>query len=296
MTRKVSSLGSEPDAKSSTDGMMDESLEVWVAPKEAAPIPPGVQPVGSVFSLGVDIHGLAALATKLYAYVPPSEKIVEEIETSVKRLVSDAGWKGDDANEFQDAWGADASDAKKLSMFTDDAAKIIDDLASALAELQIAANNHKLDYEQKSPRPPDDAVRLRDISMILRDAQIKAMDMQEEAAKRLVALYSGEAKGSWSVLDAAKARSKDEDVSKDLREKLEGVEDELDDGLLDDDFPWTDFMGWAGGGAGIGAAAGAFFGGVGAIPGATVGGGIGLVAGGVVGGGKWVADQIDDWF
>lgn len=41
----------------------------------------------------------------------------------------------------QDAWSADASDAKKLSMFTDDAATVIDDLAYALAELQIAAND-----------------------------------------------------------------------------------------------------------------------------------------------------------
>jgi hypothetical protein len=64
-----------------------------------------VQSVGSVFSLGPDIRGLAALATKLYGYVPPGEKIVEEIEASVKKLVGDAGWKGKDANEFQDAWG-----------------------------------------------------------------------------------------------------------------------------------------------------------------------------------------------
>jgi hypothetical protein len=255
-----------------------------------------VQPVGSVFSLGVDIRGLAALATKLYGYVPPGERMVNEIEASVKKLVGDAGWKGKDANEFQDAWGADASDAKKLSMFTDDAAKIIDDLASALAELQIVANNRKLDYEQKSDKPANDPERLRDISMLLRDALIKAGNMQEEAAKRLVALYSGKAEGSWSVLDAAKARAKDKDVSKDLREKLEGVEDELDDGLPDDDFPWTEFVGWVGGGAGIGAAIGAFFGGVGAVPGAAVGGGVGLVIGGVVGGGKWAADQIDDWF
>jgi hypothetical protein len=211
-------------------------------------------------------------------------------------VVGDAGWKGEDANEFQDAWGADASDAKKLSMFTDDAAKIIDNLASALAELQIAANNRKLDYEEKSNRPADDPVRVRDISLILGDALTKAREMQAEAAKHLVALYSGKAKGSWSVLDAAKARSKDEDVSKDLREKLEGVEDELDDGLPDDDFPETDFVGWVGGGAGIGAAIGAFFGGVGSIPGTAVGGGVGLVIGGVVGGGKWAADQIDDWF
>ncbi len=267
-----------------------------MAPKEAASIPPGVQPVGSVFSLGVDIRGLAALATKLYGYVPPGEQIVEEIDASVKRLVSDAGWKGEDANNFQDAWEADASDAKKLSMFTDDAAKIIDDLASALAELQIAANNRKLDYEQKSNRPADDPMQVRDISLILRDAEEKARETQDEAAKHLVALYSGKAKGSWSVLAAAKARSEDEDVTKGLRKKLEGVEDDLDDGLPDDDFPWTEFVGWVGGGAGIGAAIGSFFGGIGAVPGSAVGGGVGLVIGGVVGGGKWAADQIDDWF
>ncbi|WP_165964503.1 hypothetical protein [Actinomadura sp. KC216] len=161
-------------------------------------------------------------------------------------------------------------------MFTDDAAKILDDLASALAELQIAANNRKLDYEQKSNRPANDPERKRDLSLILRDAQSKSRDMQEEAAKRLVELYSGKAKGSWSVLDAAKSRSKDEDISKNLRDKLGGVEDELDDGLADDDFPWTEFVGWVGGGAGIGAAVGAFFGGVGTVPGAAVGGGVGL--------------------
>ncbi|TDE33396.1 hypothetical protein [Actinomadura sp. 6K520] len=267
-----------------------------MAPKEAAPIPAGVQPVGSLFSLGVDIHGLAALATKLYGYVPPGERIVEEVESSVKKLVGDAGWRGDDANAFQDAWGADAGDAKKLSMFTDDAAKIMDDLASALAELQISANNRKLDYERKSDRATDDPERQRDLSIILRDAKEKAREMQRSAADRLVALYSGKAEGSWSVLDAAKARSKDENVSKGLRDKLGDVEDELDDGLADDDFPWTDFVGWVGGGAGIGAAVGAFFGGVGAIPGSAVGGGIGLAAGAVVGGGKWAVDQIDDWF
>lgn len=265
-------------------------------PKEATPIPPGVQPVGSVFSLEVDIRGLAALATKLYGYVPPGEQIVEEIDASVDRLVNDAGWQGDDAKEFEDAWGADASDAKKLTMFTDDAAKILDDLASALAELQIAANNRKLDYERSSSLPPDHPERQRDISLILRDALIKAGDLQGEAAKRLVALYSGKTKGSWSIMDAAKSRSTDKDIPEDLRDRLKDAEDELDDGLPDDDFPWTNFMSWAGGGAGIGGVIGGFFGGVGAIPGSVVGGGIGLVAGGLVGGGKWVADQIDDLF
>ena len=139
-------------------------------------------------------------------------------------------------------------------------------------------------------------MRIRDISLILHDAQAKARETQAEAAKRQAVLYSGKAKGSWSVLEAAKARSKDTDVSNDLRGKLKGVEDDLDDGLPDDDFPWTDFFSWAGGGAGIGAAVGAFFGGIGAVPGATIGGGVGLVLGGVVGGGKWAVDQIDDWF
>ncbi|MFB4308701.1 hypothetical protein [Actinomadura sp. GTD37] len=267
-----------------------------MAPKEAAPIPPGVQAAGGLFSLGVDIRGLAALATKLYGYAPASEKVVEQMQGSVKRLVGDAGWKGDDANTFEDAWGADASDAGKLSMFTDDAAKILDDLASALAELQIAANNRKLEYERKSTRPADDPQVKRDLSIMLQNAKNKAREMQSDAAKHLVSLYSGEKKGSWSVLDAVKARSKDDDVSKNLRGKLGDVEDDLDDGLPDDDFPWTDFVGWVGGGAGIGAAIGAFFGGVGAVPGAAIGGGIGLVAGGVVGGGKWAVDQIDDWF
>lgn len=267
-----------------------------MAPKEAAPIPPGVQPVGGFFSLGVDIRGLAALATKLYGYAPASEKVVDELQGSVKRLVGDAGWKGEDAKGFQDAWGADAGDAKKLSMFTDDAAKILDDLASALAGLQIAANNRKLEYEHKSTRPANDPQVQRDLSVMLHDAQSKAREMQADAAKRLVSLYSGEKKGTWSVLQAVKDRSKDDDVSKKLKGRLGDVEDDLDDGLPDDDFPWTDFVGWAGGGAGIGATVGAFFGGVGAIPGATIGGGIGLVAGGVVGGGKWAIDQIDDWF
>ncbi|MDL4818318.1 hypothetical protein [Actinomadura opuntiae] len=267
-----------------------------MAPKEAAPIPPGVQPVGGFFGLGVDIRGLAALATKLYGYAPASEKVVEQLQGSVGRLVGDAGWKGDDANRFQDAWGADASDARKLSMFTDDAAQILDDLASALAELQVAANNRKLDYEHQSTRPANDPQVQQDLGVMLRDAQAKAREMQSDAAKRLVALYSGEKKGTWSVLDAVKVRALDDDVSKRLRDKLGDVEDDLDDGLPDDDFPWTDFVGWAGGGAGLGATVGAFFGGVGAVPGATLGGGIGLVAGGVVGGGKWAIDQIDDWF
>ncbi|MFG2017224.1 hypothetical protein [Actinomadura geliboluensis] len=267
-----------------------------MAPKEAAPIPAGVQPVGGFFSLGVDIRGLAALATKLYAYAPASEKVVEEIQKSVKRLVGDAGWTGGDANSFEDAWGADASDAKKLSMFTDDAAKILDDLASALAELQLAANNRKLEYERKSTKPANDPQVKQDLAVMLRNAQDKARDMQSDAAKNLVSLYSGEKKGAWSVLDAVKARSKDDDVSKKLRDKLGDVEDDLDDGLPDDDFPWTDFVSWVGGGAGIGAAIGSFGGGIGAIPGGVVGGGVGLVAGAVVGGGKWTIDQFDDWF
>ncbi|MFB4314417.1 hypothetical protein [Actinomadura sp. 21ATH] len=267
-----------------------------MAPRQAAPIPVGVQPVGSFFSLDVDIRGLAALANKLYGYVSPGEAIIDEVEETIKRLVRHAGWRGSDANEFQDAWTVDAGDARKLSMFIDDVAKMMDDLASALAELQIAANNRQLDYEQKSSLSPNHPERIRDLSLILRDAQGKSRMMQAEVAQRLVALYSGKAQESWSVLSAVKDRSKGGDISRDLREKLEAVDDELDDALSDDDFPWTDFVSWAGGVAGIGGVLGSFAGGVGAVPGSALGGGIGLAVGAVVGGGRWTIDQIDDWF
>ncbi|WP_106396390.1 WXG100 family type VII secretion target [Actinocorallia populi] len=271
-----------------------------MAPKEPAPVPPGVQAVGGELSLGVDIHGLAALAGRLYGYVPPSEEVVEAIEQSVKKLVTDAGWKGDDANGFQDAWGEDASDAKKLSMFIDDVAHELDQLATSLSELQLAVNDRAGEFKDKAAAAKDDdpfASQNADNEAyrIWIDGFHQARKLQEECAKRLVGLYSGNGDG-WSVMNTTKSLSDDKNLSKDLRDRLNHVEDELDDGLPDDDFDWTGFAGWVGGGAGIGAAIGAPFAGVGALPGAALGGLIGLGAGVVVGGGGWLVDQIDDWF
>ncbi|GAA0949060.1 hypothetical protein [Actinocorallia libanotica] len=271
-----------------------------MAPKEAAPVPAGVQAVGEDLSLGVDIRGLAALANKLYGYVPPSEEVVDAIEKSVKKLVTDAGWKGDDANNFQDAWGEDASDAKKLSMFTEDAAFELDQLATALSELQLSINDRAGEFKTKAQAAKEDdpmasQTAENEAYRIWIDGFHQARKLQKECAGRLVGLYSGGEDG-WSVMNTTKTLSDDKNLSQGLRDRLNHVEDELDDGLPDDDFDWAGFAGWVGGGAGIGAAIGAPFGGVGALPGATVGGLIGLGAGVVVGGGGWLVDQIDDWF
>jgi uncharacterized protein YukE len=244
-----------------------------------------VQGVGGDFALGVDIHGLAALATKLYGYIPPSEEVVDAVEGAVKKLIGHAGWEGDDAKSFQDAWGADASDARKLTMFIDDAAKVIDNLASALAEIQRVANNRRVEVRGSGGYNPELAV--------LQDAQNKSNKLQREAARRLIALAT---EGGWSVLDSAKARSKDENLSNGLRSTLKGVEDDIDDARPDDAFPVKDFFEMVATGAGIGAAVGAPWGGVGALPGAAAGGLIGGTIGVVAGGGKWTIDQIDDWF
>lgn len=83
---------------------------------EAAPISPRVQRAGAdAASLGVDIYGIAALATKLYQYAIPQKEIIDAVEGSVKKLLTDAGWRGKDAKEFEDAWTADAVEAGKLS-------------------------------------------------------------------------------------------------------------------------------------------------------------------------------------
>jgi uncharacterized protein YukE len=268
---------------------------IWrieVAPKKAAaPIPPGVQHVGEDYALGVDIYGLAALANKLYGYAPPSEEVVDAIESSVRKLVSDASWKGDDANAFQNAWDADAREARKLPMLIDDAGMLIDNLATSLAELQLAVNDRILNAKNN----PDQLTRDREVGEIARDATIKSKKLQEEAADHLVALYSGK-NGSWSLLDATKERTEDEDIPKGLRDRAKDVEDELDDSLPDDHFDASGFLGWMATGAGIGATIGAPFEGVGAIPGAIVGGFVGLGAGAVAGGGKWAIDQLDDLF
>ncbi|MFI0444446.1 hypothetical protein [Actinomadura sp. 6N118] len=255
--------------------------------KEAAPVPPGVQRIGEENSLGVDIHGLAALANKLYSYVPPAKEIVNDLRRAVRKLVTDAGWKGDDANRFEDAWGVDAANAEKLSMFIEDVAGVLDNLATSLSELQLALNERMISLKGKETGKFDKLA-------LWKDAITQSNKVQAEAAKRLVTLYAGNKE--WSVLAVTKSLSKDKNIDSGLRKSLGDLNDELDDHLPDNDFDWSGFLTWAGTGAGIGGVIGSPFAGVGAIPGSVVGGSAGLLIGGGYSSGKWAIDQLDDWF
>lgn len=88
--------------------------------------------------VGGDIHGLSALAGTLYGYLPKIDEAVTFLNNSVSKVAHDAGWSGDAAGAFQQAWGTDALAAQALQSVISATGDAIDTLAVQLAAVESA--------------------------------------------------------------------------------------------------------------------------------------------------------------
>lgn len=212
--------------------------------------------------------------------------VISGIDRRADKLLSDAGWKGGDARAFEAAWGEDSEEARRLSALESAAGQVVDDLAVALADVQIRLNDRLKDLDLNGQKKD-----------WLENAKDQSEKLQKAAAEKLIKLYSP-GKG-WTLLGALNKHDSDKKLPEKFRDKMEDVKDDLQGEVPDDLWNHDAALDWAatgtviGGTVGavvggiVGAGGGALFGGVGAVPGAIIGAGsVGAVvgiAGGVVG-------------
>jgi uncharacterized protein YukE len=83
-----------------------------------------------------DIGGLRSVAQSLTGVVGDVRDTGEYLSKRVNQLVTDAGWKGDAAEEFKAAWEQDATAVEELSSCVKIAGKCLADLADGLDAAQ----------------------------------------------------------------------------------------------------------------------------------------------------------------
>ncbi|MGF1427217.1 hypothetical protein [Kitasatospora sp. LaBMicrA B282] len=88
--------------------------------------------------IGGDIHGLSALAGTLYGYQPQIEEASTFLDNSVNKIAHDAGWSGDAASAFKQAWETDSMAATALAGIISSTGDIVDTLAVDLATIESA--------------------------------------------------------------------------------------------------------------------------------------------------------------
>lgn len=86
--------------------------------------------------IGGDIHGLSALAGRLYGYCPAVAESTGVLERVVDDLVHDAGWSGGAAQAFRTAWGHDAIGMQAFALVLEATGHVVDGLAVSLARLE----------------------------------------------------------------------------------------------------------------------------------------------------------------
>lgn len=258
---------------------------------------------GGDWDLGVNFTGVSQLAGLLYGYIPQEEDVIEATNGSIKRLLKDGGWRGQAAEAFTDAWDDDGAMAARLSEFESAVADVLDRLASSLSWLQRAMDTRATEMGPPDPNaPPETGAGTIDPRERVREQYRKqAKKLQEEAAKKLVAMYAGK-DGDFNLMKALHGLEKDKDVPSELKMPLAKTREDLRDGLPNDWWDdksadsWGDAWGKYGKkggvliGGGIGWFGGKFFGDdkegwVGAAGGALAGGEFGDT---ILGGAGWV--------
>lgn len=259
---------------------------------------------GGRWSIGVDFVGLAGLANTLHKYVSADERIVSAVNKSIHRVTKDAGWRGDAAKTFNDAWERDTLLAQKLGAFEDGVGDIIAELAVALSWIQ-----------KKLVERVDELARTVGLSNFggdpavaqaaLRSEQAKAgqeanklsQKAQKEAADKLIELYSGKG-GGWSVVKALDDLEHNQYVPRELKKTISKAEDGLKDQVPGEKSLFDQVTGSKTvTGLGVGGTVGAFVGGVIGVVGGPPGIGTGAAIGGLIGssgGGIW--GGIEDLF
>lgn len=271
----------------------------------AKPRTPGalaVQPGGD-WDIGVNFAGLSQLAGELYGHIPREEETVSTVNRSLTRILDRAGWRGQAADAFVDAWNDDLTTIKKLSDLKVSLAEEIDGLAVSLSWLQKAMNDRAIELgPMRDDQPPETGAGTVDPRQkALDNYREEARKLQEKTAEKLVAIYSGK-DGNTDLINLVRELKKDGDLPGELKNPLSDADKKLIDGLPNDWWDekastnWGDewstwgnrvgapiggIIGWAiGGVVGVTNESHAAFG---TVAGAATGGAIGESAGGLIG-------------
>ncbi|MES9539362.1 MULTISPECIES: hypothetical protein [unclassified Actinomadura] len=276
-----------------------------MAPKDGdSPVALPYNTIGGQWNIGVDFVGLAGLANTLHKYVSADERIVSDVNKSVHRVTKDAGWRGDAAKSFNEAWEKDTQFAQKLSTFEDGVGDVIADLAVALAWIQKKlvervdelARTVGLTNFGGDPGVAQAALRSEQ-AKAGREADKLSQKAQKEAAEKLIALYSGKA-GGWSAVKALDDLEHNQYVPRELQKTISKIEDGLREQVPGEKSLFDQVTGSKTlTGLGVGGTVGAFVGGVIGVVGGPPGIGTGAAIGGLIGssgGGIW--GGIEDLF
>jgi len=88
--------------------------------------------------VGGDIHGLAALASTLYGYVPKFDDVVNALNKQVSRIADDANWEGKAASAFTQNWEQISAETNAVGLVIVNTGSIVDQLASNLSKIENA--------------------------------------------------------------------------------------------------------------------------------------------------------------
>lgn len=91
--------------------------------------------------VGGDIGGLHTMATTYKNAKDKLDDVVRPVTSAVEKLVGDAGWKGDAAEEFRAKWSEDALTAGAFATMVSDVGDILSTLADALSTCETALQN-----------------------------------------------------------------------------------------------------------------------------------------------------------
>ncbi|MFG2782824.1 WXG100 family type VII secretion target [Streptomyces prunicolor] len=91
--------------------------------------------------VGGDIAGLHTMATTYKNAKDKLDDVVRPVTSAVEKLVGDAGWKGDAAEEFRAKWSEDALTAGAFASMVSEVGDILGTLADALSTCETALQN-----------------------------------------------------------------------------------------------------------------------------------------------------------
>jgi uncharacterized protein YukE len=245
----------------------------------------------------VDFVALADLADLLRGYQEKDQAIISSVNKSIQSIARDAGWTGDAAKTFANAWEKDTQLAGKLGGFEADVADVIAELAIALSWIQKKlvervdelARTVGLANFGGSAVAADAALR-EEQAKASKQANEQAQKAQKAAADKLKDLYTGKT-GGWSAIEALDDLKHNQYVPRDLKDTISKLEDGLKDQLPGQKSLFEKVMdsktveGITSGG-GVGTVVGGLIGTIGGPPGMATGAAIGGTLGGT-GGGIW---------
>lgn len=130
---------------------------------------------------------LSELAGSFYGMIPPSLDVVDALNNSADRIVSDASWQGDAADKFKAAWKKNATDAQAFTDTVNAIGAVIDQLAIELAWIQNWWEQQAAYAEATMSKDPQ---KIRTFGeKCAQQATHKVKEVQEKAAKALTGIH-----------------------------------------------------------------------------------------------------------